>query len=96
MDNKLNNLAQTFSQNMINQNFFGHYDPQGKSPNDRAEAAGIVEGVGENIAMNINLTEAQLSLQRSPAHLRNMVKKIWTRVGLGVAQNAKGFYFLTQ
>ena len=64
---------------MINQNFFGHYDPQGRSPNDRAEAAGIVEGVGENIAMNINLTEAQLSLQRSPAHLRNMVKKISVR-----------------
>ena len=46
--------------------------------------------------MNINLTEAQLSLQRSPAHLRNMVKKIWTRVGLGIAQNARGYFYLTQ
>ena len=46
MENNLNNLAQNHSQNMINQNFFGHFDPQGRSPNDRAEAAGVVEGVG--------------------------------------------------
>lgn len=46
MDNNLNTLAQDHSQNMINKNFFGHVDPSGKSPNDRAKAAGIVEGVG--------------------------------------------------
>ena len=46
MDDNLNKLAQDHSQNMINKNFFGHVDPSGKSPNDRARAAGIVEGVG--------------------------------------------------
>ena len=46
MDPKLNNLAQNYSQAMINGNFFGHYDLQGNSPTDRARAAGIVEAVG--------------------------------------------------
>ena len=81
---------------MIKSNFFGHNDPQGRTPNDRARALGIVEGVGENIAINKNLTEAQLSLQRSPAHLRNMVKKVWTRVGLGIVQNPRSLYYLSQ
>lgn len=59
---------------MLSSNFFGHYDPEGTSPQDRAKAMGIEEGVGENLAFNSNLTEAQLMLERSPAHLRNMVK----------------------
>jgi hypothetical protein len=46
--------------------------------------------------MNNNLTQAQLMLQRSPVHLRNMVDPDWTRVGLGIAQNSNRFYFLTQ
>lgn len=31
-DARLDNLAQDHSQNMINKNFFGHVDPQGRSP----------------------------------------------------------------
>jgi uncharacterized protein YkwD len=96
LDNDLNNLAQDYSQAQISGNFFGHYDLLGRSPNDRAKAAGIEEGVGENLAINVNLTEAQLMLERSPAHLRNMVKPGWTRVGLGIVQNPIGAYYLTQ
>ena len=48
------------------------------------------------MAINKNLTETQLSLVRSPAHLRNMVKKKWTRVGLGIAQDSKSAFYLTQ
>jgi hypothetical protein len=46
--------------------------------------------------MNNNLTQAQLMLQRSPAHLQNMVNPLWTRVGLGIAQNSNQFYYLTE
>jgi uncharacterized protein YkwD len=96
MDDRLNDLAQKHSNNQIANNFFGHYDPQGKGPSDRAKDAGIMEVVGENVALNSNLTEAQLSLQRSAGHLRNMVRPSWTRVGLGIAQGAQGGYYLTQ
>lgn len=46
--------------------------------------------------MNNNLTNAQLMLERSPVHLRNMVNPQWTRVGLGILQNSNQFYYLTQ
>ncbi len=96
LDNKLNDLAQGYSATQIQYNFVGHYDMMGRGPGQRAEAAGILEGVGENIAVNNNLTNAQLMLQRSPIHLRNMVSPLWTRVGLGIVQNPNQMYYLTQ
>lgn len=44
----------------------------------------------------MNLTLAELMLERSPSHLKNLVDPRWTRVGLGIAQNNKQLYFLTQ
>jgi uncharacterized protein YkwD len=35
-------------------------------------------------------------LERSPAHLRNIVDARWTRVGLGIVQNNNNLYYLTQ
>jgi uncharacterized protein YkwD len=96
LDKNLNNLAQNYSAIQIKNNYIGHIDKQGRTPTQRAAAVGILEGVGENLAMNNNLTNAQLMLQRSPAHLQNMVSPDWTRVGLGIAQNSNQFYFLTQ
>lgn len=96
LDKNLNALAQNYSAVMIQNNFISHIDLQGNTPSQRAATAGILEAVGENLAMNNNLTQAQLMLQRSPAHLQNMVNPDWTRVGLGIAQNGNKFYFLTQ
>ena len=62
----------------------------------RAEAAGIYEKIGENIAVDMNLTQAQLRLERSPSHLRTIVNPSWTRVGLGIVQNSNQQYYLTQ
>lgn len=95
-DPALSSLAQSYSSIQIQQNFVGHIDKQGNSPNKRAELAGIFEGVGENLAVNNNLTQAQLMLERSPVHLRNMVNPRWTRVGLGIVQNSNSIYYLTQ
>ena len=81
---------------MISQNFFGHVDNQGRNPTQRAAGYNITEGVGENLATNMNLTEGQLMLQRSPAHLAVMVDPSFTRVGLGIKQNSIGAYYLVQ
>lgn len=96
LDKNLNAVAQNYSAVMIQSNFISHIDLQGNTPSQRAAAGGILEAVGENLAMNNNLTQAQLMLQRSPVHLQNMVNPDWTRVGLGIAQNGNKFYFLTQ
>jgi uncharacterized protein YkwD len=96
MDNNLNNLAQNYSSLEIEQNFISHVDNLGNTPSQRALAVGINESIGENLAVNSNLTHGQLLLQRSPAHLRNIVDSRWTRVGLGIAQNTKQLYFITE
>jgi hypothetical protein len=46
LDKNLNNLAQNYSAIEIQYNFIGHIDKQGNSPDQRAAAAGILEGVG--------------------------------------------------
>jgi uncharacterized protein YkwD len=74
---------------MIDSNFFGHTNKQGESPGDRARRLGIDGFIGENIAININVTEAHYRLARSPIHLENTVKKDWERMGLGVARNSQ-------
>lgn len=52
----LNNIAQAHSNDMITRNFFGHVNPDGDGPQQRATKAGITYGVGENVAMNLDLT----------------------------------------
>jgi len=46
LDDKLNNLAQNYSNVLVQTNTLSHTDSQGRSPNDRAVIAGINEGVG--------------------------------------------------
>ena len=46
LDGKLNDLAQGYSSKLVQYRYVGHTDPQGNSPNQRAAAAGIQEGVG--------------------------------------------------
>jgi hypothetical protein len=96
IDDSLSSLAQNYSSTLIQQQFLSHTDKQGNTPNMRAKAAGILEAVAENLAVNSNLTQAQLCLQRSPAHLRTLVDPKWTRVGLGIVQNSNQLYYLTE
>ena len=96
LDARLNELAQNYSSLQIQQKFIGHIDKLGMNAAQRAKAAGIYEKIGENIAVDMNLTQAQLRLQRSPCHLRTIVNPSWTRVGLGIVQNNNQQYYLTQ
>ena len=96
IDNNLNSLADSYSSKLIQQHIFSHIDKDGSTPSTRARSAGIEEDVAENLAVNSNLTQAQLNLQRSPIHLRNIVNPLWTRVGLGIVQNSNQVYYLTQ
>ncbi len=49
-DAKLAALAGDYSEDMARRGFFSHTSPDGKSPWDRAEAAGVSDLGGENIA----------------------------------------------
>jgi uncharacterized protein YkwD len=46
LDTNLNNLAQAHSTDMITRNFFGHINPDGNGPTQRAKLAGLNYSVG--------------------------------------------------
>lgn len=79
-DSVLDTLAQNYTTLMIQDNMISHIDNIGRTPAVRAKAYDVTESIGENLAINNNLTDAQLMLQRSPAHLKNLVDPLWTRV----------------
>jgi uncharacterized protein YkwD len=96
LDSALNGIAQGHSNDMVARNFFGHVNPDRNGPQERATLAGITYGVGENVAMNADLTDGHLRLCRSPGHLGNIVYPTYTRVGLGIARNSQGYLYITQ
>ena len=80
---------------MIRRSFFAHDNPDGDDASARAKKAGFVGSIGENLALNTNLTNAHLSLERSPSHLRNSVDVDWTIVGFGIGRNRNGLVLVT-
>lgn len=94
-DDDLNIMAQMHTNDMIARSFVGHVNPSGENVAARARKYGFTGPIGENIAVSSNLTNAHLSLERSPAHLMNSVKSGWTRVGFGIEKNQRGSFVVT-
>jgi len=95
-DQPLNTLAQNYADEMATQNFFGHVDPSGKTPDDRRLAAGITTEVGENLASAPNLLYAHNGLMRSATHRMNIIDADWTRVGIGLAKTSDGYLLVVE
>lgn len=94
-------VARIHSQNMANNNFFGHQGLDGSMVNDRADSAGLRNWrrIGENIAYNRGYENpvefAVLRWMQSQSHRENLLSNKWTESGVGVAIAADGktFYF---
>ncbi|MCC6511903.1 MAG: hypothetical protein IT423_22585 [Pirellulaceae bacterium] len=90
----LANAARLYSQDMINRDFFAHFDPSGKGPADRLAAAGYVgRGWGENIAWAGSeagidpieyIGKNHEGLIRSAPHRTNIMKENFDELGTGV------------
>jgi hypothetical protein len=89
LNDKLNEIAQYHSDNMSKLDFFGHTDPMGMGPGERAKEFGFTDPIGENIAMDSSVEGAHNGLFWSAAHRSNMLGKTWGRVGFGFAKSAK-------
>ncbi len=96
LDAPLTSLAQSHSNDMMTRNFFGHVTPNGLGPQDRAQRANLTYGIGENVAKNIDLREGHERLCRSPGHLENIVNPNFTRVGLGISRDSRGYLLITE
>ncbi|WP_407319243.1 CAP domain-containing protein [Isoptericola halotolerans] len=87
----LDDLAAAHASDMAARGYLDHTTPEGLSPWDRAEAAGV-EGVGaENIARGQPDAAAVVAAwMDSPGHRANILSCDLTRHGLGVAQASGG------
>ncbi|MFF3744893.1 CAP domain-containing protein [Streptomyces kronopolitis] len=84
-DGELTGLAQGFSDDMARRGFFGHTDPDGDSPWDRARAAGVPDLGGENIARGQADARAVMdSWMKSPGHRANILNCEYKTLGVGV------------
>ncbi len=81
----LTQVARAQSKDMFERHYFSHVNPDGKSPFDRMEAAGISFTVaGENLAYAPDVTIAHKGLMNSPGHRENILRPEFGHVGIGV------------
>jgi len=95
MDTDLNSLAQSHSNDMVENDFFGHINPENQTPNDRRIEAGILTPVSENIAKDVSVKFAHLGLMRSGSHRENILDPNWEVVGIGISQE-DGYLYVTE
>ncbi len=94
---ELDAFAQNYAESMATQGFIGHTDSQGNDFATRARLANIDEvELGENLSYGSNFPLALVGLENSASHRKNILEKKWKRVGIGIARNKKGDYYVSQ
>lgn len=81
----LRDVGRAHCTDMFKRSYFSHYTPEGKSPFDRIQAAGIdYVAAGENLAYAPSLAIAHQGLMNSPGHRENILRKEFGTLGVGV------------
>ena len=97
MDPALEELARLKSQDMAQNNYFAHESPAYGTASEMLTDAGYsYNGVGENIAHYGDVYKAHEALMSSPGHAANILSNAWTKVGVGVALDSRGYPLVTQ
>ena len=97
LDQRLSAVAREHSQNMLARGYFAHDTPEGRTPFDRLEAAGITyRAAGENLALAPTLSLAHTGLMNSPEHRANILRPEFRRVGLGIVDAGVRGLMVTQ
>jgi uncharacterized protein YkwD len=92
LDARLTAAAQDHSEDMANRSYFSHTTPEGKSPWDRAKAAGYADPSAENIAMGYPTPAAVVAgWMGSAGHRANILNCASHAVGVGY--DPRGFYW---
>ncbi|MBY0358782.1 MAG: hypothetical protein K2W82_12330 [Candidatus Obscuribacterales bacterium] len=98
-DQSLTRLARSYAEYMLRHGSFGHVDPDGRNPQDRAKQAGLTIGVNENLAFQsrgwkgdrdlVDAAEAEM-MDEPPNqmnHRGNLLHPARQYVGVGVARS---------
>ncbi|WP_448610182.1 CAP domain-containing protein [Geodermatophilus sp. URMC 60] len=84
-------VARAHSADMRDRDYFSHTSPEGLSPFDRAEQAGIDYSRAENIAFGQADADAVMEAWlESPGHRANILDCGLTKLGVGVAEGTGG------
>lgn len=87
-NDKLQQAAQDKAQDMIDNDYFAHVSPEGKSPWFWIENAGYdYRFAGENLAINYtNAQDEQKAWMDSPLHRKNILNTDYQEIGVAVKQ----------
>ncbi|HKP71453.1 MAG TPA: CvpA family protein, partial [Pyrinomonadaceae bacterium] len=96
-DEELREVARRHSADMFARGYFAHVTPEGRSPFDRINAAGITyRTAGENLALAPTLSIAHTGLMNSPGHRANILQPRFGRVGIGIMDGGMRGLMVTQ
>jgi uncharacterized protein YkwD len=84
-DDQLREVGRGHSQDMFLRGYFSHYTPEGLSPFDRMNQAGITYiYAGENLALAPSTSLAMQGRMNSPGHRANILNPNFGKIGIGV------------
>jgi uncharacterized protein YkwD len=89
-DPELTEVARKHSADMFARGYFAHVNPEGQSPFDRMDKAGVkFRTAGENLALAPTLQIAHTGLMNSPGHRANILQPAFSRVGIGIMDGGR-------
>jgi len=81
----LRSLSRDYAKDMLARGYFSHYSPEGTSPFERMDNAGIsYTAAGENLALAPDVELAMQGLMKSPGHRANILSPNYAKLGVGV------------
>lgn len=90
-------VVRAHSENMAENNFFSHTDPEGRDPFERMNEYGLTYSVaGENLAMGqMSVFHAHWGLMNSLGHRENILKPDFSHASVGLVYNDDNSPFYT-
>jgi uncharacterized protein YkwD len=101
-NDRLADLARTYSQKMARERFFDHIDSDGNDVVERARRLRIRgwSKIGENLFLcsptDEFVTLAVRGWMRSPSHRENILDPEWNETGIGIAYSRNGDIYITE
>jgi uncharacterized protein YkwD len=94
----LDRVAQDYADDMLKRSHYGHVDPEGLTVRERAYAGGYdLRFIAENLAAGQpTVDEAMDGWMKSEKHRENILSKIYTEAGFGLAigKNRRGYQII--
>ena len=96
LDAELSRIARIKSADMRDQGYFAHESPTYGDVRAMLRRFGYpFSAAGENIVHHANVDKAQAAFMTSAGHRQNILGT-WTKVGIGIVEDAQGYIYATQ